>query len=52
MSDSTRSGFGHDTTTAEVIDGIDLSGKLALVTGGSGGLGVETARTLASKGAR
>jgi NAD(P)-dependent dehydrogenase (short-subunit alcohol dehydrogenase family) len=31
---------------------IDLRGKLALVTGGSGGLGAETARALASKGAR
>jgi NAD(P)-dependent dehydrogenase (short-subunit alcohol dehydrogenase family) len=52
MSESAREGFGHDTTTAEVLEGIDLSGKLALVTGGSGGLGAETARALASKGAR
>jgi NAD(P)-dependent dehydrogenase (short-subunit alcohol dehydrogenase family) len=43
--------FGHDTTTNEVLDGIDLSGKTALVTGASGGLGAETARALASKGA-
>lgn len=49
---SARSGFGHDTTTDEVLEGIDLGGKLALVTGGSGGLGAETARALASKGAR
>jgi NAD(P)-dependent dehydrogenase (short-subunit alcohol dehydrogenase family) len=49
---SARGGFGHDTTTDEVLAGIDLSGKLALVTGGSGGLGAETARALASKGAR
>jgi NAD(P)-dependent dehydrogenase (short-subunit alcohol dehydrogenase family) len=45
-------GFGPDTTTAEVIEGIDLEGELVLVTGGSGGLGAETARALASKGAR
>lgn len=48
---SNRSGFGHDTTTDEVLDGIDLSGKLALVTGGSSGLGAETARALAAHGA-
>jgi len=52
MSESARAGFGHDTTTAEALEGIDLNGKLALVTGGSGGLGAETARALASKGAR
>jgi NAD(P)-dependent dehydrogenase (short-subunit alcohol dehydrogenase family) len=34
-----------------VIRGIDLSGRVALVTGASGGLGAETARTLASAGA-
>lgn len=43
--------FGHDTTTDEVLAGIDLSGKRALVTGASGGLGAETARALASRGA-
>ena len=52
MDHSARDGFGHDTTTGEVLEGIDLDGKLALVTGGSGGLGAETARALASKGAR
>ena len=46
------SGFGHDTTTSEVLEGIDLSGKIAFVTGASGGLGAETARALAEKGAR
>jgi NAD(P)-dependent dehydrogenase (short-subunit alcohol dehydrogenase family) len=44
--------FGADTTTDEVIEGIDLSGKLALVTGASAGLGIETSRALASAGAR
>jgi len=51
MSDQTRAAFGHDTTAAEVIEGIDLDGKLALVTGGTSGIGVETARALASAGA-
>jgi len=52
MSESASSGLGRDTTTHEVLEGIDLDGKLALVTGASGGLGAETARALASKGAR
>ena len=43
--------FGSESTTDQVIQGIDLSGKLAVVTGASSGLGVETARTLASAGA-
>jgi NAD(P)-dependent dehydrogenase (short-subunit alcohol dehydrogenase family) len=40
-----------DTTTDEVLDGIDLTGTTALVTGASAGLGVETVRALASHGA-
>ena len=43
--------FNAETTTHEVIEGIDLSGKKALVTGASGGLGAETARALCSAGA-
>ncbi len=43
--------FGAETTTDEVLEGIDLNGKHAIVTGASGGLGEETARALASKGA-
>ena len=43
--------FGSESTTDDVIQGIDLSGKQAVVTGASSGLGVETARTLAGAGA-
>jgi NAD(P)-dependent dehydrogenase (short-subunit alcohol dehydrogenase family) len=43
--------FGFDSTAAEVIDGVDLSGGRAIVTGGSSGIGVETARALAAAGA-
>lgn len=43
--------FTRETTAAEVIDGIDLTGRRAVVTGGASGIGVETARALASAGA-
>jgi NAD(P)-dependent dehydrogenase (short-subunit alcohol dehydrogenase family) len=43
--------FAFDSTAAEVIAGIDLSGKRAIVTGSSSGIGIETARALASAGA-
>lgn len=43
--------FGHDSTAAEVIAGVDLLGKRAIVTGSASGIGVETARALASAGA-
>ena len=42
--------FGATSTTDEVLEGIDLSGKRVLVTGVSAGLGVETARTLKAHG--
>jgi len=44
--------FGFETTTTDVISGVDLSGKTAVVTGASAGLGIETARVLAGAGAR
>ena len=43
--------FGATSTTDEALEGVDLSGKRALVTGVSAGLGVETARALAAHGA-
>jgi NAD(P)-dependent dehydrogenase (short-subunit alcohol dehydrogenase family) len=46
-----RTPFGAESTAAEVAEGIDLSGKRAIVTGGSSGIGVETARVLAGAGA-
>jgi NAD(P)-dependent dehydrogenase (short-subunit alcohol dehydrogenase family) len=45
------SGFGAASTAAEVISGQDLSGKVAIVTGGYSGIGLETARVLRSAGA-
>lgn len=42
--------FGFASTTDEVLEGMDLTGRRAIVTGGGGGLGEETARALASKG--
>lgn len=44
--------FGAQTTTDEVLAGVDLTGKRVLVTGVSAGLGVETARALAAHGAQ
>ena len=46
-----RTNFGATTTTDEVLDGIDLSGKRVVITGGASGLGLETARAMAAKGA-
>jgi NAD(P)-dependent dehydrogenase (short-subunit alcohol dehydrogenase family) len=43
--------FGAESTAAEVVEGIDLSGKRAIVTGAASGIGVETARALAGAGA-
>jgi NAD(P)-dependent dehydrogenase (short-subunit alcohol dehydrogenase family) len=43
--------FGFTSTAAEVIAGVDLSGRRAIVTGASSGIGVETTRALADAGA-
>ena len=43
--------FGAQSTAAEVVAGIDLTGKRAIVTGGASGIGLETARALASANA-
>lgn len=45
------SGFGARSTARDVLAGRDLSGRLALVTGGYSGLGLETVRALAAAGA-
>ena len=46
------SGFGGKTTASEVLAGIDLTGRNAIVTGGYSGIGLETVRALAVAGAR
>ena len=46
------SGFNARSTSAEVIRGIDLSGKLAIVTGGYAGIGLDTVKAFVTAGAR
>lgn len=43
--------FGASSTAADVVRGRDLSGAVAIVTGGAAGIGIETVRALASVGA-
>jgi NAD(P)-dependent dehydrogenase (short-subunit alcohol dehydrogenase family) len=43
--------FSATSTAAEVIEGIDLTGRRAIVTGGASSIGIETARALAGAGA-
>ncbi|MBD8082831.1 SDR family NAD(P)-dependent oxidoreductase [Chryseobacterium caseinilyticum] len=46
-----NSGFNGSSTSMEVIKGIDLTGKIAIVTGGYAGIGLETVKALTSAGA-
>lgn len=43
--------FGFSTTAAEVVAGVRLDGRIAVITGGAAGIGLETARALATSGA-
>jgi NAD(P)-dependent dehydrogenase (short-subunit alcohol dehydrogenase family) len=51
MSERITTPFTAESTAAEVIDGVHLAGERAIVTGAASGVGVETARALASAGA-
>jgi NAD(P)-dependent dehydrogenase (short-subunit alcohol dehydrogenase family) len=46
-----QTGFGAGSTIWDVSEGVDLSGRRAIVTGASSGIGIETARALAATGA-
>jgi NAD(P)-dependent dehydrogenase (short-subunit alcohol dehydrogenase family) len=51
MTELLRTPFGFSSTADDVIAGVDLTGRRAVVTGASSGIGVETARALAGAGA-
>ena len=46
-----NSGYGRQSTAADVMEGVDLTGKTAVVTGGYSGLGLETSKALVGAGA-
>ncbi|MFP6596843.1 MAG: oxidoreductase [Candidatus Hydrogenedentota bacterium] len=48
----TKSGFHAKSEPGEIMEGIDLNGKVAIVTGGYSGIGTETTRALVGAGAR
>ena len=47
-----NSGFDAKSEPSEILEGVDLSGKVAMVTGGYSGIGLETSRALKKAGAR
>ena len=47
-----NSGFYAKSEPSEILEGVDLSGKVAMVTGGYSGIGLETSRALKEAGAR
>lgn len=49
--DENMSGFGKTSSTDDVLSGKDLSGTTVFITGGNSGLGMETGRAMAAKGA-
>lgn len=48
---SLKNEFGFSSTTSEILQDVDLTGKTAIVTGGASGIGTETVRALAAAGA-